>query len=178
VNEGENGVKETKMPLEPKVVTQILRAYPEKIEKPKKSEESPQETKPSKPLTPRQIYLQAIHSTIAEEFKPHSDFVFVFDCETTADVKNELRFGFASVFGIEKSEQVDLWETGKLTREKLDKPHRHFCFYNPNQLKSEELELLTSWVERFNSDKDDDQPPMVLLPVQKFIKKEFYFLGS
>ncbi len=167
-------MKESNLTLEPKVVTQILRAYPEKIEKPNKSEESAVEVKPLKPLSPRKKYLQTIHSAIAEEFKPHSDFVFVFDCETTADVKNELRFGFASVFGIEKSEQVDLWESRQLTREKLDKPHRHFCFYNPNQLKREELESLTCWVDRFNSDKDDDQPFMVLLRAQNFIKQQFY----
>lgn len=174
-NDGENGVKETNLPLEPKVVTQILRAYPEKIEKPKKSEESPEEIKPSKLLSPRKKYLQTIHWAIAEEFKPHSDFVFVFDCETTADVKNELRFGFASVFGIEKSRRVDLWESGLLTREKLDNPHRHFCFYNPNQLKQEELEILIDWVDRFNREKDNDQPKMSLLSVKKFIFKEFYF---
>ncbi|MBS0424231.1 MAG: helix-turn-helix domain-containing protein [Proteobacteria bacterium] len=112
---------------------------------------------------------------IGDEFKPHSDFVFVFDCETTADVKNELRFGFASVFGIEKSEQVDLWESRQLTREKLDKPHRHYRFYNPNRLKPEELELLTCWVDRFNRDKNVDQPLMFLLPAQKFIMKQFYY---
>ena len=144
------------MPLEPKVVTQILRAYPEQIEKGKKLEGNPEEHKNSKPLTPRQKYLQDTHSTIAEEFKPHSDFVFVFDCETTADVKNELRFGFASVFGIERSDQVSLWELNQLNRESLDKPHRHFCFYNSNQLKLEELELLTSWIVRFNSKKSED----------------------
>ncbi len=168
-------MKKTNLPFEPKVVTQILRAYPEKIEKPNKSEESPAEAKPLKHLTSRQINIQTKQLAIAEEFKPHSDFVFIFDCETTADVKNELRFGFASVFGIEKSEQVSLWESGQLTREVLDTPHRHFCFYNPNQLKPKEHELLVSWVERFNSEQGNDQPLIDLLPVQKFVKQQFYY---
>lgn len=174
MNEGENGVKDTKMPLEPKVVTQILRAYPEQIGKQEQSHEIPKESKQSRSLSRQQECLKATHSDIAEKFKPHSDFVFVFDCETTADVKNELRFGFASVFGIEKSVQVNLWESGQLTREMLDKPHRHYCFYNPNQLKPEELELLTSWVVRYNCEKSEDQPKIKLLPVLKFIKYEFY----
>ncbi|WP_144429459.1 hypothetical protein [Nitrosomonas ureae] len=168
-------MNKTKLTLEPKVLTQILRAYPEQIGNHKKSKAKPEEKKPSKSLSPRAQYLREMHSAIAEKFKPHSDFVFVFDCETTADVKNELRFGFASVFGIEKSEQVNSWESGQLTREALDKPHRHFCFYNPKRLLPEELILLKSWVERFNSEKDEGHPNMVLLTLQSFVKQQFYF---
>lgn len=175
MKEGENGVKETNLPLEPKVVTQILRAYPEQTGKQEQSHKNSKESKQSRSLTPRQEYLKDTHSAIAEKFKPHSDFVFVFDCETTADVKNELRFGFASVFGIEKSDQVSLWELNQLNRESLDKPHRHFCFYNPKQIKPKELELLTVWVERFNSEQGENQPNMELLPVQKFVKQQFYY---
>lgn len=99
----------------------------------------------------------------------------MFDCETTADVKNELRFGFASVFGMEKDDQVDLWEAGTLARERLDAPYRHYCFYNPNQLKTEEIDRLEKWGARFNHDKNDNQPMMTLLPVQTFIKRQFYY---
>lgn len=168
-------MKETNLLIVPKHVTQILRAYPEKIEKCDKLKESPKEIKSFKSLSPRKQYLHDSHLAIAKKFKPHSDFVFVFDCETTADVKNELRFGFASVFGIEKSDQVNLWESNQLSRESLDKPHRHFCFYNPKNLLPEELILLKSWVERFNSEKDEDHPDMVLLPVQSFVKQQFYY---
>lgn len=168
-------MKETNLLIVPKHVTQILRAYPEKIEKCDKLKDSPKEIKSFTSLSPRKQYLHDTHLAIAKKFKPHSDFVFVFDCETTADVKNELRFGFASVFGIEKSDQVNLWESNQLSRESLDKPHRHFCFYNPKRLLPEELILLKSWVERFNSEKDEDHPDMVLLPVQSFVKQQFYF---
>jgi hypothetical protein len=177
VNEGENGVKETNLTLEPKVLTQILRAYPEQSGKHKKSKPKHEGRKLQKSLSSRAESLQRTHLAIDEQFRPHSDFVFVFvfDCETSADVKNELRFGFATVFGIEKSGRLDLWESGHLTREALDKPHRHFCFYNPKHLNYDELARLTPWVERFNCEKGEDQPKIVLLPVQSFIKKEFYF---
>ena len=168
-------MKESSLNLEPKVLTQILRAYPEPIRQRNKYKQASKDKANPKPLSPRQQYLREIHSAIAEKFKPHPDFVFVFDCETTADVKNELRFGFASVFGIEKSHQVNLWESGQLSREALDKPHRHFCFYNSTHLNVDELALLNSWVKRFNQNKTDDQPTMELLPVQSFIKRQFYF---
>lgn len=168
-------MKESNFNPEPKVLTQILRAYPEPVRQRNKYKQAAENKSASKPLSSRQQYLREKHSAIAETFKPHSDFVFVFDCETTADVKNELRFGFASVFGIEKSHQVNLWESGQLTREALDKPQRHFCFYNPKHLSAEELALLNSWVQSFNQKKTDDQPTMELLPVQPFIKRQFYF---
>ncbi|AKH38227.1 MULTISPECIES: hypothetical protein [Nitrosomonas] len=167
-------MKETNLPIEPKVVTQILRAYPEQTEARKKRTPKP-EKKTEQKLSSRAQSLKNTQLAIAENFKPYSDFVFVFDCETTADVKNELRFGFASVFGIEKSEQVDLWESRQLTREQLDKPCRHFCFYHPTHLNPDELMLLTTWVDRFNCEKDEHQPLMVLLPVAQFVKQQFYY---
>lgn len=68
-----------------------------------------------------------------------------------------------------------MWESNQLNRESLDKPHRHFCFYDPKHLLPEEIILLTNWVERFNSEKDDDHPDMDLQSVQSFVKQQFYY---
>ena len=109
-------------------------------EEPEDDEEGDEEEAPTPPKS-------SIGERVFEIGHPYEGYCLIFDCETTTDVDQELRFGAYQVRGIPQHERMELVAEGELKPERIEELRKEYdaleewgLFYNPDLVKREELE--------------------------------------
>ncbi|HKB47329.1 MAG TPA: hypothetical protein VKC57_06510, partial [Ktedonobacterales bacterium] len=98
--------------------------------------------RPSKerpPVAVAQERLSAEAQTIKAIGAPYEGWCLVFDCETTRDTAQRLRFGFYEIHGLDRQERIRRYRKKQLTRAALDRLHAAGLFYDPDALSAEEI---------------------------------------
>jgi hypothetical protein len=85
---------------------------------------------------------------IKEIGAPYEGWCLVFDCETTTDTRQALRFGCYEIHGLDRDERIRLVRQGRLTRAALDTLHEAGLFYDPDELSPSEVELIQGYAEK------------------------------
>jgi hypothetical protein len=88
-----------------------------------------------------------IRAAVERTAGPWSGWCLIFDCETTTDTRQALRFGFYELHGLPQAERIRRAIDGTLTRDDLDRLHRAGVFYNPDELTQDEIATIRAYAE-------------------------------
>jgi hypothetical protein len=126
-----------------KPVTQMLRAF---------IETDPIETDASKtkgsgrrisPLAAQKMEMADIKRKLGPDAWPWFGPMLIFDCETTTDVGQKLRFGVFQERGLNYRDLVECKRrNGRITREDMDEQRSEGMFYNPATCSDAEIETM------------------------------------
>jgi hypothetical protein len=158
--------------------TQLLRAYPVPDAKKRKKgrrrrfpvERSPrpgdEQTREKSALQEQQDEMEWVRTQLGPDAWPWFGPMLLFDCETTAGIGQELRFGMFQERGVNYRELVEnLRFNGTPSREYMDAMRSEGLFYNPKICSDAEIEVMQTYCEQHN---------IRFLTLKDFIYKVFY----
>src|SRR5271165_4407675 len=145
-----------------KPVTQMLRAFietdPPKTRGPgrrRKSERAAQK-----------MEMEEIERLLGRDAWPWFGPMLIFDCETTTDIGQKLRFGVFQERGLNYRDLVERKRrNGRITREDMDEKRSEGIFYNPATCTDTEIEVMRVHAEKHG---------LRFLTLEKFLYTVFY----
>jgi hypothetical protein len=147
-----------------KPVTQMLRAFietdPPKRKGPGRRGKSPRDE--------QRIEMAEIERLLGPDAWPWFGPMLIFDCETTTDIGQKLRFGVFQERGLNYRDLVERKRlNGRVTREDMDEQRSEGIFYNPAICSEAEIETMRAHAETNG---------LRFLTLEKFLCTVFYRL--
>jgi hypothetical protein len=147
-----------------KPVTQMLRAFietdPPKRKGPGRRGKSPRDE--------QKIEMAEIERLLGPDAWPWFGPMLIFDCETTTDIGQKLRFGVFQERGLNYRDLVERKRlNGRIAREDMDEQRSEGIFYSPATCSEAEIETMCAHAEKHG---------LRFLTVEKFLYTVFYRL--
>ena len=144
-------------------VTQMLRAFIET--------DSPKGSAPKRfgrPLAAQRMEMVEIERLLGPDAWPWFGPMLIFDCETTTDIGQQLRFGVFQERGLNYRDLVERKRlNGRIKREDMDEQRSEGIFYNPAACSETEIETMRAHAEKHG---------LRFLTLEKFVYTVFYRL--
>ena len=120
-----------------KPVTQMLRAFIE-TDAPKTKQSHGKKT----PRDIQRMEMAEIKPLLGRDAWPWFGPMLIFDCETTTDIGQQLRFGVFQERGLNYRDLVERKRHNGITREDMDEKRSEGIFYNPSTCSESEIETM------------------------------------
>jgi hypothetical protein len=148
-----------------KPVTQMLRAFIE-TDPPKRKGSGPKRS--GGPLAAQRMEMAEIERLLGPDAWPWFGPMLIFDCETTTDIGQKLRFGVFQERGLNYRDLVERKRfNGRITREDMDEQRSEGIFYNPATCSETEIATMRAHAEKYG---------LRFLTLEKYLYTVFYRL--
>lgn len=145
-----------------KPVTQMLRAFIE-TDPPRTKVQAGRRKSPRAAQT---MEMGEIKRLLGPDAWPWFGPMLIFDCETTTDIGQKLRFGVFQERGLNFRDLVERKRRdGRITREEMDEQRSEGIFYNPATCSETEIETMRAYAEKNG---------LRFLTLEKFLYTVFY----
>ena len=149
-----------------KPVTQMLRAFIETDPIETNAPKTKRSGRRKSPLAAQKMEMADIKSKLGPDAWPWFGPMLIFDCETTTDVGQKLRFGVFQERGLNYRDLVERKRrNGRITREDMDEQRSEGMFYNPATCSETEIETMRAHAEKHG---------LRFLTLEKFLYTVFY----
>jgi len=148
-----------------KPVTQMLRAF---IETDPPNAKGSGLKRSRGPLAAQKMEMAEMERLLGPDAWPWFGPMLIFDCETTTDIGQKLRFGVFQERGLNYRDLVERKRfNGRITREDMDEQRSEGIFYNPATCSETEIENMRAHA---------DEHGLRFLTLEKFLYTVFYRL--